>query len=121
MRKKYSSSSVKPKIRRRISDQFQGGEIILMTIITLVFLLLSIFTLFYHNKNATNGYKLKTLREERETLMFDIEIIDRQIADVSAINTEQDEENFEDIFEKKRNYKTKTIYLKGKYSTEKTS
>ena len=86
-----------------------------MVIITLVFFLLSIFTLFYHNKNATNGYKLKTLREERENLVFDIEILDRQIADVSAININSSEnsdaEDFSDF--KKKRYRTKIVYLKG--------
>ena len=100
--------------RRRISDQLQGGEMILMVIITLVFLILSIFTLFYHNKNATNGYKLKTLQEERESLMFDIEILNRQIADVSAINAHEksDEEDDIDTFQKQKQ-RTKIIYLKG--------
>lgn len=115
MRKKYSSSPVKSRTRRRISDQFQGGEIVLMVSITVVFLILSIFTLFYHNKNATNGYKLKTLQESRERILFDIEILDRQIADVSAINTEEDgdEEGSEFLDFEEKQYKTKIIYLKG--------
>ena len=115
MRKKHTSSPSKTKPRRRISDQFQGGEIVLMMIITFVFLLLSLFTLFYHNKNATNGYKLKTLQEARENILFEIEILDRQIADVSAINTKKDEDestSFLDFEEKK--HKTKIIYLKGR-------
>ena len=121
MRKKYPSSTRKSPPRRRLSDQFQGGEILLMFIITLVFLFLSIFTLFYHNKNATNGYKLKTLREERETLIFDIEILDRQIADVSAINTNSSENSDNENLSHSRGnkYRTKIIYLKGVNKNEK--
>ncbi len=108
MRRKNSSPQRK---RKRISDQLQGGETILISIITVVFFILSTFTLFYHNKNATNGYKIKTLRENREEIMFAIEILDRQIADVSAINAYKSTDNAEEEIETTQSYKTKMIYL----------
>ncbi len=109
--RKYSSRSAS---RKTLSSQFQSGTIVLMVIITLSFFVLSLFTLFYHNKNATIGYKLKVLRGEREKEMFQIEILDRQIADVSAINKIQDDDETRlDVFEKPE-YSTKIIYLKGK-------
>ncbi len=110
MQKFFSKSS-----RKTLSSQMHSGTILLLISITLVFLFLSFFALSYHNKNATNGYQLKVLREEREKLMFEIETEEMKIADLSAINKKKTDENFEEEVEEK-NYITKIIYLQGKSS-----
>jgi hypothetical protein len=67
------------------------------------------FSISYHNRNATLGYKLKELQKQRSEIVAEIEILEMKIADRSSIaKMEQLEKENADRMQKGN----KTIYLK---------
>jgi uncharacterized protein YpmS len=98
--------------KKTLSSQLEGGVFFLLILITVIFIFLAFFSLSYHNRNATNGYQLKVLREERAQVMKDIEELDMVIADLSAINQKKTEE--EDEFLEEEQTGNRIIYLTGK-------
>lgn len=99
--------------KKTLSDELEGGIFFLLILISFIFFFLTFFSLWYHNKNATNGYQLKVLREERADLMKNIEELDMVIADLSAINQKTAEDNQDDFLEEEQ-VGTRIIYLTGK-------
>lgn len=91
-----------------LSFQMAHGVIVLSIIITLIFFLLSSFAVFYHNKNATNGYRLRMIQQERNQLVSQIETLEMQIANLSSLSGKEEytEEALEELSKK-----TKFIYL----------
>lgn len=73
--------------KKSLSVEMNRGVFILIVLITLTFLGLSAFSVSYHNKNATNGYRLKQIEQEREILMRKIENLEMQIADESSLSS----------------------------------
>lgn len=94
--------------KKALSSQMAYGVIVLLTLITLIFFLLSSFAVFYHNKNATNGYKIGVIQQERQELVFQIETLEMQIADISSLSGK--EEYLPEAIDNKKQ-KTKFIYL----------
>lgn len=76
-------------VRMRIADKLNHGTAMFFFLMITVSLLLTWFAIDYHNKNATNGYKLKKLQEKRSELTFQIETLEMEIADLGALKKEE--------------------------------
>ena len=63
----------------------QKGTALIAITLTILALILTFFFLRYHNQNATNGYQLKQIQEERSALLFEIETLEMEIADLGAL------------------------------------
>ncbi len=70
---------------KRTSIQLQKGTLLIAMTLTFLALILTFFSLRYHNQNATNGYQLKQIQEERSALLFEIETLEMEIADLGAL------------------------------------
>jgi len=70
---------------KRTSIQLQKGTVLIAITLTVLALILTFFSLRYHNQNATNGYQLKKTQEERSLLLFEIETLEMEIADLGAL------------------------------------
>lgn len=72
--------------RMRIGDKLKQGVFMLCFLMVAVALGLTWFAIGYHNKNATNGYRLKKLQEQRSELVFQIETLEMEIADLGVLS-----------------------------------
>ncbi len=57
----------------------------LMTCIGALILLLALLILFHENANATKGYSLRKLENERSVLLLEQEVLNMQIAESQAL------------------------------------
>lgn len=70
---------------KRTSIQLQKGTLLIAITLTGLALILTFFSLRYHNQNATNGYQLKQIQEQRSQLLFQIETLEMEIADLGSL------------------------------------
>lgn len=70
----------------RLVDQ---STILLMVVIGALIFILALLILFHENANATRGYSLRTLENERYVLLLEQEVLNVQIAESQAISTLQ--------------------------------
>lgn len=59
---------------------------LLMTCIGGLILLLALLILFHENANATKGYSLRKLENQRSVLLLEQEVLNMQIADAQALD-----------------------------------
>ena len=69
----------------RTSLQLQKGTVLIAITLSAVAMVLTYFALSHHNNNATNGYQLKQIQEHRSKLIFEIETLEMEIADLGAL------------------------------------
>lgn len=67
------------------------STILLMTVIGALIFILALLILFHENANATRGYSLRTLENERSVLLLEQEVLNVQIAQAQAISTLQND------------------------------
>lgn len=58
---------------------------LLMTSVGALILLLALLILFHENANATKGYSLRTLENERTVLLLEQETLNMQIAEAQSL------------------------------------
>jgi hypothetical protein len=59
---------------------------LLMTSVGALILILALLILFHENANATKGYSLRKLENQRSVLLLEQEILNMQIAEVQALD-----------------------------------
>jgi hypothetical protein len=69
----------------------EQGLALLMSIIGILILLLALLILFHENMNATKGYRLRTLEQERTQLLLKEEVQNMQIAELQSLTYLQDD------------------------------
>ncbi len=77
--------------RVRLADKLKQGSVMISLLIIIVSLLLTWFAISYQNQNATNGYKIKKLQEKRSDLLFQIENLEMEIADLGSMKNKEEE------------------------------
>ncbi len=81
---------------------------LLMVCIGGLILLLAILILFHENANATKGYSLRRLENERSVLLLTQEVLNMQIAEAQALAKLQNDQQIQSM----KPY-TKPIYVKA--------
>ena len=66
--------------RSSLGRMVHQSTVLLMSAIGVLILVLAFLILFYHNANATRGYRLRTLERERSQLLLEEEILKMNIA-----------------------------------------
>lgn len=77
--------------RIRLVDKIKQGSVMVSVLIILISLLLSWFAISYQNKNATNGYFVKKLQHQRTELLYQIETLEMEIADLGVLRDKLEE------------------------------
>lgn len=65
---------------------------LLMVSVGSLILLLALLILFHENANATKGYSLRKLENERSVLLLEQEMLNMQIAEAQALDKLQQDE-----------------------------
>lgn len=73
----------------RIGNQVQMGVSQIIILATTLALGLTYWALLYHNENAINGYTLQKVQEERSNLLFAIERVNMEIANLGKLKNEE--------------------------------
>jgi hypothetical protein len=68
---------------------------LLMMCIGTLILLLAILILFHENANATKGYSLRRLENERSVLLLNQEVLNMQIAEAQALEKLQNDQQIQ--------------------------
>ncbi len=78
----YKHSSVR---KNTLSRKVELGMNSLVVLIGIFVLIISFLYLAHANKNATKGYALKTLEQERQELVMENDKLDMRIAEVRSL------------------------------------
>ena len=62
------------------------STVLLMVSIGVMILVLALLILFHENANATKGYSLRTLENQRSVLLLEQELLNMDIAEVQALD-----------------------------------
>ncbi len=85
----------RPAIPRRLSlgRMVNQSTMLLMVCIGALILLLALLILFHENANATKGYSLRTLENQRNVLLLQEEVLTAEIAQSQALeHLQQDDQ-----------------------------
>ena len=85
----HSPLSQRPRLsfRRTLSEQVETSLLLFFIVCGGIILTLSLTFLFLSNKNATRGYELRFLQEQRASLIQSNEILAMQITEHEALST----------------------------------
>jgi hypothetical protein len=61
------------------------STVLLMSVIGGLILILALLILFHQNANATKGYELRSLEQDRSVIMLQQEVLNMQIAEAQAL------------------------------------
>ncbi len=101
-------SSPIPIRKKPLSKRLEIGITMVLIVMGLVLSLLSLSFLFFANSQATQGFHLKTLQEQRADLMLSNEVLAMQIAGTEALD------NLEENGQVKKMVNAESpLYLKG--------
>lgn len=73
--------------KKPLSHSIHVGANSLLFLLATLSALVTFLYLAHANRNATEGYSLKTLQEERRDLMIQNEVADMTIADLTSLQT----------------------------------
>ena len=85
-----SPSSPIPR-RSSLGKLVDQSTVLLMVSIGTLILLLALLILFHENANATKGYRLRKLEQQRSQLLLEEEVLKMQIAEEQALGKLQDD------------------------------
>lgn len=77
--------------RSSLGKLVDQSTVLLMVAIGSLILLLALMILFHENANATKGYRLRTLEQERAQLLLEEEVLKMQIAQEQALERLQND------------------------------
>ena len=86
-----SSTSEIPR-RLSLGRLVNQSMALLMTSIGALILVLALLILFHENANATKGYSLRTLENERTVLLLEQETLNMQIAEAQSLQSLQNDQ-----------------------------
>jgi len=66
--------------RHSLGRMMSSSTVLLLFVIGALIIVLALLILFHHNRNATKGYKLRSLERERTELLLQQEVLNMQIA-----------------------------------------
>lgn len=93
--------------RSSLGKLVDQSTVLLMVVIGSLILILALLILFHENANATKGYQLRTLEQQRSRLLLSEEVLKMQIAESQALeHLEQDKRIQAMIIPKKVLYTT---------------
>lgn len=84
------SSSAIPN-RSSLGKLVDQSTVLLMVAIGSLILLLALLILFHENANATKGYRLRRLEQQRSKLLLEEEVLKMQIAEQQALGRLQED------------------------------
>ncbi len=93
----FFSRSTNPAIPHRSSlgKLIDQSTVLLMVSIGSLILLLALLILFHENANATKGYRLRKLEQQRSQLLLEEEVLKMQIAQEQALERLQEDKRIQ--------------------------
>jgi len=88
--------------RSSLGKLVDQSTVLLMVAIGSLILLLALLILFHENANATKGYRLRTLEQERSQLLLEQEVQKMQVAQQQALETLQEDAGIQAMMPAKR-------------------
>jgi hypothetical protein len=77
--------------RESLGRMVSSSTILLMVCIGTLILSLAFLILFHENANATNGYKLRNLEQDRAVLLLEQEVLNMEVAQAQALQNLNDD------------------------------
>ena len=77
--------------RESLGRMVTSSTILLMACIGTLILALAFLILFHENANATNGYKLRNLEQDRAVLLLEQEVLNMEVAQAQALQSLNDD------------------------------
>lgn len=81
-----SQESAAPK-RSSLGRLVDQSTLLLMFCIGALIFVLALLILFHENANATKGYRLRTLEQERSQLLLEQEIVNMEVAQAQSLQS----------------------------------
>ena len=94
--------------RSSLGKLVDQSTVLLMVVIGSLILILALLILFHENANATKGYQLRTLEQQRTRLLLSEEVLKMQIAESQALEHLQQDKRIQAMINPK-----KVLYTTG--------